>query len=114
MGWNQFRRSLRPRTDADILLASGQGVHATEPDLAARNPSGRLRDQVHDGEGGDGLPATRLPDDPEDLPLADVQVHPVDGPEDPAGGRELRLQAPDDEDRLQGSPPRPGTEGVPQ
>src|SRR5438132_14274745 len=114
IGWNQFRRPLGPRTDADVLLASRQEGQSAEPDLASSNPSGWLRDQVHDGEGGDGLPATRLPDDPEDLPLADVQAHTVHGPEDPAGGRELRLQSPDDEYRLQESPPRPGTEHVAQ
>src|SRR5207249_1172945 len=91
IGGDELRRSLRSRTHSDVLVTTCEKVQSAEPDRASRDASRRLREEVHDRQGRDGLPATRFSDEAQDLSFANLKVDPVDGPEDSAGGRELRL-----------------------
>jgi hypothetical protein len=64
-------------------------------DAALHDAAGRLRDEAHDRERGDGLARARLAHDAERLALVDVQIDAVDGAHDAVIGEEVRLQPAD-------------------
>ena len=69
-------------------------VLAAESNLSFHNPSGRVRDQPHDGEGAHGFAATALPHKSYRLPLLDIKRDPVNGSDDPFRREELSLKVP--------------------
>ena len=73
-------------------------VPAVEQDLARLDLPG-LADEAHDRERGHALAAARLADEAHDLAAVDVEVDPVDGPDDAVAGVERRPQALDLEER---------------
>ena len=73
---------------ADALPAKPAGsfrieivnAFAVQPDLAARNPAGRI-EEADDRCSGQGFSCAGFPDHTEDLPRRDVETHPVEGRE---------------------------------
>ena len=89
---DELRFASEPAVHSRFVLAPREEVDPAEPNGARGDPARRGRDQVHDRERGDGLPAPALADQAEDLALLDVEVDAVRGPDHPAGRQELRLQ----------------------
>src|SRR5438093_794563 len=108
----KLRLAFRPWHDADVVLAPGEEVEASEPDFTASDSPRRLLNQVHDRKRCDRLATARLADEPDHLTRSNLEVDLVHRPENPAPGRELRLQTSDDQDRLHALPPRTGIEDV--
>ena len=86
-------RSLRISSRLDL-----QQVLAVEDDLAALDAAGRS-DQAHDRERGHALAAAGLADEAHDLAAVDLEVDPVDRPDDAVARVERRPQAADLEQR---------------
>src|SRR5262249_44507856 len=70
-------------------------IAAGEENLAARDPSGRIRDQAQNRQRADGLARPALADDRHCLALLDGIRHPVDGAHDSRTGPEACWQIPD-------------------
>src|SRR5207237_7327286 len=66
--------------------------------LAPGDAAGRLQ-QAHDTEGGDRLAGARLAHDAQRLAPLDAERNPVDGPDQPVPGGELRAEVADLEQR---------------
>ena len=74
-----------------LVLQLEQVLSAVE-DLAVRHPSGRRRDQPHDGEGRHALAATRLAHEPQSLARLDGEVQPVHRRKLAVGGHERSVE----------------------
>ena len=83
------------------------GTRHIEQDFARFNLPGGLRDEPEDRKGGHALPGPCLPDEPQRLPLDDVEVHPVERLHDPCVRVEVRAEVPDAEQEVR----RPITSG---
>jgi hypothetical protein len=75
---------MRPPRMRCISAAAGGEIDGRRTGPAALDAAHRLREQAHDGEGGDALAAAGFADDAEGAAAADGEAHAVDGGE-PAG-----------------------------
>jgi len=65
---------------------------AEKENLAARDPSGRIRDQPQNRQRPDGFARPALADDRHRLALLDSIRYPIDGAHDPRTGPKLGVQ----------------------
>src|SRR5262245_33660097 len=75
-----------------LLLAEREEIAALEAHLAAHDAAGRLRDQAHDAQRGDGLAAARLADERDRLAFLHVPGHAIHRAHDAAARLEVRLE----------------------
>ena len=70
-----------------------EDVDPIEQDLAGHDPAGRVRDEPRDRQRRHALAATGFADEPEGLPVVDVEGDVVDGLDDAVRREEVRRQA---------------------
>ena len=82
-------------------LREFQQILAFEQDFPGRDPPGGLRDEAHQGQGGDRFARARFADDRQRFAGFEIERHPIDRGEHTAIGPEGGGQALDGEQRHQ-------------
>ena len=76
----------------DLVVVHLQDVLTVEDDRSFRDPPRGLRDEAHERERGDRLPAAGFADEAERLAGLEVERHAVDGVHHAVAREELRVQ----------------------
>jgi hypothetical protein len=92
-------RDLAPANVLEIVFGQLRQIRSLEQHLARHDLRGRPRDQAHERERRDRLPAARLADDSERLALVDLEADAVDGPDHAVAREEMGAQIVDLEQR---------------